>query len=256
MRGDIAGGRALLAGVREHLAGCRPPAFMERSLVVLEARLHAAAGDLRAARALLMCADESQPRTAEIAVALAGLDLAAGDPAAAAANLAPCLNGSVSTLSFALLTYACLLGALAARALGDDDRAYRSLERALVLAEQEGFRLPFTGGGGAVRTLLEAQLERDTAHRPLVLELLDALEPAPGPALAPLSEQAVLIDPLSERERIVLRYLGGVLSNVEIASELYVSVNTIKTHVKSIYRKLDVTGRREAIRKARELHLL
>ena len=54
----------------------------------------------------------------------------------------------------------------------------------------------------------------------------------------------------------MLRYLGGVLSNVEIASELYVSVNTVKTHVKSIYRKLDVTGRREAIRKARELHLL
>jgi LuxR family transcriptional regulator, maltose regulon positive regulatory protein len=257
VRGDIAGAQALLARTRQRLAGCRPPAFMERSVTVMEAGLHAATGDLQAAKAMLRRADESLPRTAEVAVTLASLELADGEPAAAAATLAPCLNGSASTLSFALLTYACLLGALAAHALDDDDHAFRLLERALVLADQEGFRLQFTTVGSGVRPLLAAQLDHDTAHRTLILELLEALEPAPTPAPAdPGPEQVVLIEPLSERERIVLRFLGGVLSNVEIASELYVSVNTVKTHVKSIYRKLDVTGRREAIRKARELHLL
>jgi LuxR family maltose regulon positive regulatory protein len=258
-RGEVATGLAQVAGVREHLAECRPPAFTERSVTVLEAGLRAATGDLQAARALLRRADESAPRTAEIAVALAGLQLAEGDPSAATATLAPCLNGLASTLSFALLANAWLLDALAAHLLDDGDRAFRSLERALVLAEQEGFRLPFTSLGPSARVLLAAQLDRDTAHRPLVLELLEALEAGPGPAAPdpdPGREQAVLVEPLSVRERVVLRYLGGVLSNVEIAAELYVSVNTVKTHVKSIYRKLDVTGRREAIRRARELRLL
>jgi LuxR family maltose regulon positive regulatory protein len=65
-----------------------------------------------------------------------------------------------------------------------------------------------------------------------------------------------LADPLTDRELMVLRHLQGVQSNQEIASDLSVSVNTIKTHVRSIYGKLDVTRRREAIHKARELDLL
>ena len=54
----------------------------------------------------------------------------------------------------------------------------------------------------------------------------------------------------------MLRYLTSALSNVEIADELYVSVNTVKTHIKSIYRKLNTTRRRDAVRRARELRLL
>ncbi len=256
-RGDISGALALLTRVRERLAGCRPPAFMERSVSVMEAGLRAASGDLASARALLDRGEESTQLTGEIAMGLAWLELADGDPAAAAATLAPCLSGLASTSSFAVLTQAWLFDALAARALDDDERAFRSLERALMLAEQEGFRLAFATGGAPVRALLAAQLDHDTAHRPLIVELLAAPQAVPSPAApAPSGEQESLIEPLSERERIVLRYLGGVLSNVEIASELYVSVNTVKTHVKSIYRKLDVTGRREAVRRARELRLL
>ena len=69
--------------------------------------------------------------------------------------------------------------------------------------------------------------------------------PAPG-----------LVEPLTERERIALRYLPTSLSNAEIATELYVSVNTVKTHQRAVYRKLGATGRREAVRRARELGLL
>ena len=80
-------------------------------------------------------------------------------------------------------------------------------------------------------------------------ELVDALEPASGRAPG-------LLEPLSERERDVLRLLPTLLPNTEIAGELFVSVNTVKTHVKSIYRKLDVSSRREAVARARQLRLL
>jgi LuxR family maltose regulon positive regulatory protein len=64
------------------------------------------------------------------------------------------------------------------------------------------------------------------------------------------------VEPLTSRERTVLRYLQGTLSHVEIAALLYISVNTVKTHVKNIYRKLGADRRKEAVRLARELRLL
>jgi LuxR family transcriptional regulator, maltose regulon positive regulatory protein len=208
------------------------------------------------ARELLSHLQGAGQFTGDAAMGLAWLELADGDPVAAAATLAPSLNGLASVSSFAVLTQAWLLDSIAARALDDGERAFRSLERALTLAEQEGFRMLFLAGGPAVRELLAHQLDTDTAHRQLVADLLETMEavPSPGPPAA-RGQSETLIDPLSERERIVLRYLGGVLSNVEIASELYVSVNTVKSHVKSIYRKLEVTGRRDAVRRARELRL-
>ncbi|MET8832926.1 LuxR C-terminal-related transcriptional regulator, partial [Micromonospora sp. NPDC004540] len=68
--------------------------------------------------------------------------------------------------------------------------------------------------------------------------------------------ERTLDEPLTERELTILRYLQSILSNVEIASELSLSVNTVKTHVRNIYRKLDATRRREAVRRARELRLI
>ena len=67
---------------------------------------------------------------------------------------------------------------------------------------------------------------------------------------------AVLVAPLTDREQHVLRYLASTLSNAEIASELYLSVNTVKTHQRMVYRKLGADGRRDAVRRAKELRLL
>jgi LuxR family transcriptional regulator, maltose regulon positive regulatory protein len=75
--------------------------------------------------------------------------------------------------------------------------------------------------------------------------------PAPPEDAAP-----AYIEPLSDRERAVLRLMPTILANGEIAGELFVSVNTVKTHLRSIYRKLDVGSRREAVARARELRLL
>jgi LuxR family maltose regulon positive regulatory protein len=68
--------------------------------------------------------------------------------------------------------------------------------------------------------------------------------------------KAILAERLSDREAAVLRYLPTMMSNQEIASELFVSVNTVKTHLRAIYRKLDASDRREAVTRARELELL
>jgi len=64
------------------------------------------------------------------------------------------------------------------------------------------------------------------------------------------------VDQLSEREREVLVRLSGMLSTAEIAAEMYISVNTVKTHLKSIYRKLSADHRGEAVRRARQLKLI
>ena len=75
----------------------------------------------------------------------------------------------------------------------------------------------------------------------LALEGVDAAAPA---------------EALTEREMTVLRYLQGMMSTAEIASVLFVSINTVKTHIKSIYRKLGAGRRREAVERAHQLHLL
>jgi LuxR family transcriptional regulator, maltose regulon positive regulatory protein len=145
--------------------------------------------------------------------------------------------------------HACLVAAVAHHALGRTGDASEAIERGLEIAASEQYRRPFVDGGGAVRRLLQRHASLPTAYAPVVAELIDALEsgsvPPPG-----------LLEPLSDRERDVLRLLPTLLPNTEIAGELFVSVNTVKTHVKSIYRKLEVSSRREAVARARQLRLI
>jgi LuxR family maltose regulon positive regulatory protein len=78
-------------------------------------------------------------------------------------------------------------------------------------------------------------------------------------ALAAVPPQRIpqeLPDPLTQRELTVLRLLATTMSTVEIADELCLSVNTVKTHLAAIYRKLPATRRREAVSRARELELI
>jgi LuxR family transcriptional regulator, maltose regulon positive regulatory protein len=90
------------------------------------------------------------------------------------------------------------------------------------------------------------------------------IAPSPAGCCRPLDEQptaaaratTALLEPLSARELTVLRFLPTMMSNAEIAAEMFVSVNTVKTHLKHVYRKLDVTDRRNCVTRARELRLL
>jgi LuxR family maltose regulon positive regulatory protein len=145
-----------------------------------------------------------------------------------------------------------LLGALAHRELGDMRSANRSAERALAVAEPERLVLPFamTGSG----ELLEALPRHDTAHAALLADILDVLHGSTltvrDQAAAPPAEE------LTPSELRVLRYLPTNLSRPEIASQLSVSVNTVNTHVRNIYAKLQARDRSSAVQRARDLRLL
>jgi LuxR family maltose regulon positive regulatory protein len=78
----------------------------------------------------------------------------------------------------------------------------------------------------------------------------------PAPPGVPDPATIPVLEPLTKREREVLRHLSGMLNTAEVASEMYISINTVKAHLKSIIRKLATAHRRQAIRRARQLELL
>jgi LuxR family maltose regulon positive regulatory protein len=129
--------------------------------------------------------------------------------------------------------------------------ALAPLERALTLAEPEGYVRVFVDEGPPMVDLLEAVEKRRTSPG-YVRRLLIAFGGAEG--RTPVEES--LVEPLSERELDVLRLLGTDLGGPEIAGALMVSLNTVRTHTKNIYGKLGVNSRRAAVRRAEELALL
>jgi LuxR family maltose regulon positive regulatory protein len=237
--------------------GGRPPRLLAAATAAARAVLLAATGDEQAALAALGGGDAKPPIQA---VVLARLQLAGGDPATAGRTLSPMLAGGPGhpPPELPLTIAAHLLDALANQQLADSAAAARSLSRALDLAAPEGYRRVFVEGGPPVRVLLADHLHWDNTHHLLVGSLLERLRTAAA-AAGPAGRAAAagpLVVPLSEREQVVLRYLSSRLSAGEIADELYVSLNTVKTHIKSIYRKLDTNRRWDAVKRARQLQLL
>jgi LuxR family maltose regulon positive regulatory protein len=239
--------------------GDRPPRLLAGGARAARAQLLAAAGDDIAAMATLD--EEAAGREPVEAVSLARLQLARGEPAAAMATVAPLLAaapGRPAADQPSLAIQASLVDAAATQELGDHDAAARALRRALDLAGPEGFRRAFVEGGTPVRALLVDHLHRESSHRALADTLLARLRDTAGATASPVPAEtaAALIEPLSEREQVVLRYLPSTLSAGEIADELFVSLNTVKTHIRSIYRKLDTNRRWDTVRRARQLQLL
>ena len=141
--------------------------------------------------------------------------------------------------------------ALAAQARGDLAAALAPLRRALVLAEPEGYVRTFVDAGPPMAVLLTAALREGTAPG-YARRLLAGFD---GTATG-VPAQRGLVDPLSARELDVLRLLGSDLGGPDIARELVVSLNTVRTHTKNIYAKLGVSSRRAAVRRGEELDLL
>ena len=148
---------------------------------------------------------------------------------------------------------ALVLQTLAYEAQGKHDQALNSLEEALTLAEPEGYVRTFIDEGKPMKKLLRQAASRGIAQD-YIGKLLTAFEQT-GTIERPTTSQP-LIEPLSKRELEVLRLLATELSGPEIARELLVSENTMRTHTKNIYSKLFVNNRRAAVKKARELNLL
>jgi LuxR family maltose regulon positive regulatory protein len=160
------------------------------------------------------------------------------------------------------------LQALAFSAADITDRALSVLGRALVLAESEGYVRTFLDHGTPMVALLSeianpecySQLaERRRPSSEYVHRLLSAFASEGRGASSSgqfTSAQSCMSRPLSSREQEVLRLIAAGCSAWEIARELVITMNTVKTHLKNIYGKLDAHSGKEAAAKARELHLL
>jgi LuxR family maltose regulon positive regulatory protein len=248
-------GRVALEIVDQAGEGWSPPAWIETRLTVLRAQAYAAMADFRSA---IDAARQAGPDSSlDATVTLARVLLATGDRQAARHALPralPAPPGEAASDRFLLAAW--LLDAHLSYGSGDPAHGRRSLERALRLGEPEQLRLPFA----MERSWLQPVLRRDPELAHPYRRLLEPGLAGPGPAGArpagAATDAPVIVEPLSEREREVLEHVSAMESTAEIAAEMYISVNTVKTHLKSINRKLGVSHRGQAVRRARQFGLL
>jgi LuxR family maltose regulon positive regulatory protein len=172
--------------------------------------------------------------------------LTMGDPAAARTLIEPLLSPGYPYREPAIAAH--LQHTLIADRHHQDSIA--SLSTAIDLAHPEGIKRPFLHIGGRLPELLTTYQQRGAPHQTFTAELRDLLPPHPDPT------GPVMIEHLTGRERDILQYLPTMFKANEIAAELYVSVNTVKAHLRSMYRKLGAGNRREAVERAKTLGLL
>jgi LuxR family maltose regulon positive regulatory protein len=159
---------------------------------------------------------------------------------------------------------ATVLQAVALRQIGDQDQAAHALADALAQAEPGGFVRLFVNEGESMRLLISDCGLRIGEHTPrlrsYVNRLLSAFGDRPGSALELPTEirnpPSEMIEPLSERERQVLRLMAQGLSNREIGERLFLALSTVKGHSRIIFDKLQVRNRTEAVARGRELGLV
>jgi LuxR family transcriptional regulator, maltose regulon positive regulatory protein len=250
----LAEGRAEVAAqfVARARSAWSVPSWLEQRLNLAESRALAAVGDVEAALAAAKRADcDSSP---EAAVTLAHAWVAAGDGDNARRALAPVLAAREGVPDRVRLQ-ACLVDARLSYQSGDRARGRRSLQCALRLAEREQLRLPFAMERGWIEAVLQRDPELVGAHRHLVTLALPYAR-LPARPDGPDETTITAAEPLTERELQVLRHVSSMLTTAEIASALYISTNTVKSHIKNICHKLAAAHRGEAVRRARQLQLI
>jgi LuxR family maltose regulon positive regulatory protein len=216
----------------------------------LRARL--ASDESSGVRAALASLSEEERNRGEFREVVAELALADGEPQTASAVLAPILDGSAPVHHANVVIRALLLEAVIRAALGEGPAVELAIERALDLAEPDRIVMPFAHGRS--RDLLGRHPRHRTAHGAFLAEVLDVLS---GASLDPVrGDPDPLAEALSAVELRVLRLLPSNLTAPEIGGELYVSTNTVKTHMRHIYSKLDAHSRAQAVAHARALGLL
>jgi LuxR family maltose regulon positive regulatory protein len=218
-------------------------------LAATQARL----GLLDEARATLTGFSEEDELLHGIRTARAAICIAEGNPSTALELLRDVLDAPPPAgLPVFGIVEAHLHAGIAHLNLGDRRSAAVAVEAALAAAESDRLIFPFAMIG--TRELLHALPRHETAHGALVADIIDVLQGAPD-----ASTEGELVSPSDEpspSELRVLRLLPTNLTRPEIARELFVSVNTVNTHIRSIYSKLGARDRSSAVRRARELRLL
>jgi LuxR family transcriptional regulator, maltose regulon positive regulatory protein len=250
--GALAEGRAATAAdiVARARSGGPLPAWLDQQLSIVESRAWTAAGDLRAA----LAAAERAGSSPEAAVTRAQAQAAAGNCDDIPRLLAPMLAAD-SQLPNPARLQALLLDARLSYAADDPARGRRSLESALRIAEREQLGLPLAMERGWLGPVLRRDPELADAHRTL-LTLALGHQQLPAPVTAGDQAPVLVVEPLTERELEVLVHVSDMLNTAEVADEMYISVNTVKTHLRNIYRKLATSHRNEAVRRARQLELI
>jgi LuxR family transcriptional regulator, maltose regulon positive regulatory protein len=217
--------------------------------LVLNARL--TMGETKEVERALADLDETVRNTGDIRIVAAALHLAQNNPEGAQTEIAPVIDGS-APMTWAMWSISAhLLDAIARDGQEDVEGAHRSLELALDMAGPNDALLPFLLYPAP--ELLRRHARRRTSHGPLISKILNFQGQRHTQAAR---EPEALTEPLSEGERRILRYLPTNLSVREIADQTYLSTNTVKTHMRHVFSKLDVHRRGEAVERARELGLI
>ena len=146
-----------------------------------------------------------------------------------------------------------VLAARWAHAAADHETALIELERALGSAAPQMLRRPFLDDASALAPLLRERIALGTGSPQFAVDLLNRMSGAASGGAGP---RATLVVPLTQREGLMLRYLASTMTNADISRALFISMNTVKTHQRMIYRKLAVNDRRDAVARGRELGLL
>ncbi|MFK5633192.1 LuxR C-terminal-related transcriptional regulator [Ornithinimicrobium sp. LYQ103] len=242
--------RAELEGLEALVADWEPPPWGRVMLVVLRVDQLMAEGRHSAALALLDRGDDAPLSPDEVMrrTWLAEILRREGRHEQAEHLLGEVLRAGAGTPAalFALVSLA-----LVCEALGRHEEALDRMVSAVAASVREGIVYPYLRLGPDVRLLLEELLDRGTPQETLVVDVLDRLHPAQR--AAPLTWY---FEPLTAREREVLQAVQGTVPNEEVARRLFISTNTLRTHMKHIHRKLETTSRREAVARGRELGIV
>lgn len=253
LRGDTVGAIVALGGAAESLESMTGKYIFSEYVRGETIRLLAAIGEIDRAKALLSELTNPEPWPTHLLVAKAQLQLAQADTAGALKTLDPAVNGTSEGFTDERVQ-ALLMAAAIHRENGRSEEASRLTEAALDLSEPERICYAYLQLGHRGQALLSEHARQPTMHPRFLGELIAMLGDAfaDGSSKTPSGDRSSLTD----REVTVLRYLPSLLTSPEIAAELFVSVNTVKAHLKSIYGKLAVSSRRQAVLRARELGLL
>jgi LuxR family maltose regulon positive regulatory protein len=261
--GNFAGARGLIRVLTEMTAGEQAAGM---AIAALDAEVSLAAGERERARATLAGLPDGPGAWPQVMVCQARLLMADEDDKGAVKLLDPIVTdppgfglspdaipetGQAGQVTLSGRLSALLTTVLAHRRLSQATEAAQRLEEALALAEPDDLAGPFIAGGSPVRsalTVLITPASRCASFAARILDRFDGRLPHGGGQPSGAS--------LTESELAVLRFLPSHMTNQEIAEALFLSINTIKTHLSSVYRKLGVTSRRQAIAQGRRLELL
>ena len=244
--GDADGARGLVTLGRGADAGLA-------ALSALDADIALRTGDV--ARAAALTVPDRRSQNAVRTLARARVLLADDDPAGALDEASACLDGPgavAATLRDRVV--ALLTAAAASRRLGAADATAEFLERALLIAEPHDAYRPFLDAGSGIHAAIAVLIPPTSPVASFAARVIERF--VCQLPVASRDPGAPECSPLTSSEVAVLRLLPSYLTNQEIAEQLFLSVNTVKTHLRSSYHKLGVTSRREAIARGRRLRLL